>query len=627
MNVSKTTAAPETAIESNASYRTNASAEVTESDEASTEKNGVTENIAAKDAAPAPNAADKNIAQNFARWASCADERYQEELARFETDETARKDAFFQDLEFGTAGLRGVLGAGPNRMNIHTVGKATQGLANYLNKHFENPTVAIARDSRNGGEEFCQVAAGVLAANGIQAHLYERIEPTPALSWAVRDLHCSAGICITASHNPAEYNGYKAYGPDGCQITTEAARDIQAAINGVDIFDDVRCMPFDEALNCEKAHWIGEDTLDRFIDAVATQSRETPDALADLSVVYTPLNGTGLECVSRIFERIGMKNITVVPEQAQPDGNFPTCPYPNPEIRQALERGLALCNDVHPDLLVATDPDADRTGIAVAHEGSYVLLSGNEVGALLMDYLCTKAEEHGEDLRTKVCVSTIVSSVMCDVMAQERGFEMRRTLTGFKYIGEQIGLLEAAGQAQRFLFGFEESYGYLAGTHVRDKDAIVTSMLIVQMAAWHKAHGRTLVAAMEDLYRRYGWWKNSTISVSFPGAAGADTMKRLMEDLRTQPPQEIAGLDVRAIVDFSHAVDMPISGGSGNDPAQKLPAANVIEYQLEGGHKLIVRPSGTEPKVKAYAFVKGASEKEAEALLAQLEEAARQLLS
>lgn len=567
------------------------------------------------------------IHANLTRWIARADARYQKELAALASDDDACDNAFFQDLEFGTAGLRGILGAGPNRMNIHTVGKATQGLANYLNARFEAPSVAIARDSRNEGAEFCRVAAGVLAANGIRSFLYERIEPTPALSWAVRDLYCSAGICITASHNPAEYNGYKAYGPDGCQITTQSARDIQTAINQVDIFDDVTCMPFDEALERGLASWIDEAVLDRFIDAVAKQSLEAPEALAQLSVVYTPLNGTGLECVSRIFDRIGMKNVTVVPEQAQPDGNFPTCPYPNPEIHQALECGLALCESVHPDLLVATDPDADRTGIAVAHEGSYVLLTGNEVGALLMDYECTKAQERGCDLREKICVSTIVSSVICDAMARERGFEMRRVLTGFKYIGEQIGLLEAAGEADRFLFGFEESYGYLAGTHVRDKDAIVTSMLIVQMAAWHKACGRDLVQAMRELYKRYGWWKNSTISVSFPGAEGADTMKRLMEELRANAPRRIADAAVTNIVDYATGVDMPIIGGTGSDAPQKLPCANVVEFQLKGGHKLIIRPSGTEPKVKAYAFVKGEDEQQAMQLLHLLEDAARELLA
>ena len=570
-----------------------------------------------------------NIPADLARWIDRADARYQEELAQLAADETAYQDAFFQELEFGTAGLRGILGAGPNRMNIHTVGKATQGLADYLNATVEGhtPRVALARDSRNCGEEFCNVVAEVLAANYIECCMYERIEPTPALSWATRYQHCDAGICMTASHNPAEYNGYKVYGADGCQITSEAAKAIQEAINAVDIFDGVKRIAFQRAMGERLAFWNDEEVLDEFINAVYQQSLEAPEALADLSVVYTPLNGTGLECVTRIFDRIGMKNVTVVPEQAQPDGNFPTCPYPNPEIREALERGLALCREVKPDLLVATDPDADRTGIAVAHEGEYVLLTGNEVGALLMDYECSKAEERGEDLRNKVCVSTIVSSVMCDLMAEERGFEMRRVLTGFKYIGEQIGLLEAAGQADRYLFGFEESYGYLAGTHVRDKDAIVTSMLIVQMAAWHKAQGRDLVEAMEALYERYGWWKNSTISVSFPGAAGADTMKALMANLRAAAPTEVAGLPVVAVVDFATAAPMPVFGGRGDSAPQTLPSANVLELQLEGGHKLIIRPSGTEPKVKAYSFVKGSDPEQAAQLLATIEAAARTLLA
>ena len=566
--------------------------------------------------------------REYTRWAErVTDPELAEQLDAMKGDEKAIEDAFFQDLEFGTAGLRGVLGAGSNRMNVYTVALATQGLANYLKANFDEPGVAICRDSRHKGELFCRVAAEVLAANGVAAHLYPRLEPTPACSFATRDLGCSAGINITASHNPAEYNGYKAYGPDGCQITTQAAHDIQAAINNVDIFDDVNCMPFDEALERGLATYTDESVLDRFIDAVATQSLETPEALRNLSVVYTPLNGTGLECVNRIFERIGMKNVTVVPEQAQPDGDFPTCPFPNPEIREALERGLALCQQVHPDLLLATDPDADRTGIAVLHNDEYVLLTGNELGALLMDYECTKAQERGCDLREKVCVSTIVSSVMCDLMAQERGFEMRRVLTGFKYIGEQIGLLEAAGEENRFLLGFEESYGYLAGTHVRDKDAIVTSMLVVQMAAWHKAQGRDLVQAMHALYERYGWWENSTISVTFPGAAGAETMKHLMDGLRILPPAEVGGLNVLNMVDFATAVDMPVHGGTGTSTPQKLPSANVLEFQLEGGHKIIVRPSGTEPKVKAYVFVKGESADQAAKLLSTLEEAARELLA
>ena len=564
--------------------------------------------------------------EQLTRWINRADKRYLAELEQLANNETACKDAFFQELNFGTAGLRGIIGAGPNRMNIHTVGKATQGLANYLNAHFEDASVAIARDSRNEGDVFVQTAAGVLAANGIHSYLYERIEPTPALSWAVRQQNCSAGICVTASHNPAEYNGYKVYGPDGCQITTQAAHDIQQAIDAVDIFDDVRCMDFDEALHLGLAHWASETVLDEFIEATFAQSREDAQALANIHVVYTPLNGTGLECVQRIFERIGLTHVDYVEEQLAPDGNFPTCPYPNPEIREALERGLALCERVEPDLLIATDPDADRTGVAVRHNGSYVLLSGNETGALLLDYLCNKEEEAGADLRNKVCVSTIVSSLICDSMAKARGFEMRRTLTGFKYIGEQIALLEAQNQADRFLFGYEESYGYLSGTHVRDKDAIVTSMLVAQCAAWHKAQGRDLVSAMESLYERYGWWKNSTITASFPGADGANTMKELMAYLRSNAPRELAGLAVVTVRDYAQGAPMPVVGGHESAPAQVLPNADVLEFCLVGEHKLIIRPSGTEPKIKAYSFVKGESDTQASALLKQLEQAAYTLL-
>ena len=572
---------------------------------------------------------NKTYLEQHKRWIDCADARYAEELEKLANNETALADAFFQELEFGTGGLRGIIGAGPNRMNIHTVGKATQGLANYLNATVttHTPSVALSRDSRNCGEEFCHVVAEVLAANNIKCYMYERIEPTPALSWAVRYLRCDAGINMTASHNPAEYNGYKVYGADGCQITSKAAADIQAAINSVDVFDGVKRVPFAEAFDNEAVCYCEEEVLDGFIDAVAAQSLENASAVENLSVVYTPLNGTGLECVTRIFERIGLKNVTVVPEQANPDGNFPTCPYPNPEIREALACGLALCEKVKPDLLVATDPDADRAGIAVAHNGEYVLLTGNEVGALLLDYECEKAQMRGEDLRDKVCVSTIVSSVICDYMARDRGFEMRRTLTGFKYIGEQIALLESAHEENRFMFGFEESYGYLAGTYVRDKDAIVASMLICQMAAWHKAHGRDLVQAMHELYERYGWWKNSTITASFPGESGADTMKHLMEGLRAKTPEHVAGMKVENVVDYERGAQMPILGGRGNSATQTLPSANVLELQLEGGHKIIIRPSGTEPKIKAYSFVKGESDAQASALLSKIEQAAKELLS
>ncbi len=566
-----------------------------------------------------------DIQQAYRRWLDSVDESDRHALERVAEDPAAIEDAFYRDLSFGTAGLRGVIGMGTNRMNVYTVARATQGLATYLNANFDKPSVAICRDSRNMGEAFMQTAAGVLAANGIRACLYPRIEPTPALSFAVRDLGCAAGINITASHNPAEYNGYKVYGADGCQITSEAARDIQAAIDGCDTFDGVHKMPFDEALAAGLAQWIGEDTLDGFLEAVHAQSLDSEGG--ELSVVYTPLNGTGLECVTRILKTIGVHDVTVVPEQADPDGNFPTCPYPNPEMREALEKGLELCGSVHPDLLLATDPDADRVGIAVPHDGDYVLLTGNEVGVLLLDFACRMRRVRGEDLASKVAVTTIVSSTMVDALARELGFELRRTLTGFKYIGEQIALLESAGEADRYIFGFEESYGYLAGSHVRDKDAVVASMLICQMARWHRAQGRDLVDAMESLYQHYGYYVNKTISRSYPGAEGAQKMQQITSGLRSQAPATVAGMSVERVVDYSSQVEMPVVGGAaGAGERQTLPAADVIEFQLAGGNKLIVRPSGTEPKIKAYLFAKGATRAESEQVLAQLEQAAGEIL-
>ena len=529
---------------------------------------------------------------------------------------SAVQDAFYRDLEFGTAGLRGIIGAGTNRMNIHTVARATQGFADYLNSRFDHPSVAIARDSRRKGQLFVETAAGVLAANGVKAYVYPRIEPTPALSFAVRDLGCAGGICMTASHNPAPYNGYKAYGPDGCQITTQASRDISDAIAAVDMFDGVSIMPFPDALEAGLVEWIGEDTLDRFIDCVA-QSLEPAGALDDpspLSVVYTPLNGTGLECVERILERVGVTDVTLVPEQAQPDGDFPTCPYPNPEIREALECGIRVCEQVHPDLLLATDPDADRVGIAVEDAGDYVLLSGNETGVLLLDYIARMRREAGCDLSRCIAVTTIVSSAMVDALAAEYGFEVRRVLTGFKYIGELIGELEEAGEQDRFIFGFEESYGYLSGPHVRDKDAVNASMLICQMARYWRSRGMNLVQALEALYDRFGFYANRTVSLTYPGADGAARMAAIMASLRSQAPFDVAGVAVAASVDYA-------PGYAG------LPSADVVQLDLENGWKVIVRPSGTEPKIKAYLFACEPTRAEAESALDAMEACARRLLA
>lgn len=561
------------------------------------------------------------------------DEELSEELSRLAADleagaegaEAAVADAFFQDLEFGTAGLRGVIGAGTNRMNRYTVARATQGLADYLNAHFENPSVAIARDSRHKGREFSRIAACVLAANGIRSLLYTRLEPTPALSFAVRDLGCSAGINMTASHNPAAYNGYKVYGPDGCQITSDAAAEISERIARLGYFpaegaESAKIDDYQQACFDGRISWIGEDTLARFMDAVLEQSQETPEESAEpIRVLYTPLCGTGLECVSQVLGRIGIPYLDVVPGQDQPDGDFPTCEYPNPEERAALQAGIDKCRSWKEmgkpfDLLLATDPDADRVGVACEDGDDYTLVTGNEMGILLMDYLAGRRAARGEDLSRLVAVTTIVSSAMCDDVAAHYGFELRRTLTGFKYIGEQIGRLEAAGEADRFMFGFEESYGYLAGTHVRDKDAVVASMLIVQMARFYRKQGMTLVQAMRALYDKFGWQTNRTISLAYPGADGAQRMADIMAGLRAQPPAQVAGRDVAEVVDYAEGVG-------------DLPKANVVEFRLAGGGKLIVRPSGTEPKIKAYLFAKAPDQTGADAMLDALEQSARELLA
>lgn len=533
-------------------------------------------------------------------------------------DEEAITDAFFQDLAFGTAGLRGTIGAGTNRMNIYTVGRATQGFADYLNKTFDSPTVAIARDSRNKGELFVQTTAAILAANGITSYVYPKISPVPTLSWATRYLKCSGGICMTASHNPAPYNGYKAYGPDGCQITSEAAAAISAAMEATDPFKDIKSMDFDDAVSQGLVKWIDDSCLDAYYDAVVDKSVNnlTPEqiAAAPLKLVYTPLNGTGLIPVTTVLKKVGITDVTVVPEQKDPDGNFPTCPYPNPEIRQAMQKGIDLCEEVKPDLLLATDPDADRVGVACADGDDYTLLTGNEMGVLLLDYICKMRAERGENLHDKVAVTTIVSSAMVDALAAEYGFELRRCLTGFKYIGDIITGLSDAGQVDRFIFGFEESYGYLSGDHVRDKDAVNASMLICQMAQYYKLQGLNLVQAMHALYEKYGYYHNKTIALSYPGAEGADKMAGIMVDLRKNPPASIAGSKVTGVVDYGEGVN-------------GLPKANVLEFDLEGGDKAIVRPSGTEPKIKLYIFAKGDDATSADAQIDAIEKDGRELLS
>lgn len=560
----------------------------------------------------------------FDYWVEHVDREEMELLNRLAEDQNVCEDAFYRSLVFGTGGLRGKLGVGPNRMNVYTVGKATQGLADYLNEHFDSPSVALCRDSRNGGSAFVRRAAEVLAANGIRVHIYPRIEPTPALSFAVRDLGCSAGVNITASHNPATYNGYKVYGPDGCQITVDSAEEIQAAIDDIDIFSGVKTIPFEEGEGDGLICWIGDDTLDRYCEAVLSQSMG--EKCSDLSIVYTPLNGTGLECVSRVLRADGVNDFTVVAEQSEPDGDFPTCPYPNPEVRDALSLGLDVCERVHPDLLLATDPDADRVGIAVLHDGGYEQLSGNEVGLLLLDFIARCAGERGDDLGMKVAMTTIVSAPMADDLAREYGFELRRTLTGFKFIGEQAGLLDSEGRAQDFLFGFEESYGYLSGTYVRDKDAVVASMLICELAAWWKERGLNLYEAMQGLYGRYGYWANDLLSVTYEGPDGAEKMAGIMGDLRSHSPKKLTGIEVESVLDYSDGIEMPVVRGSGDAACQQLPASDVLELRLVDGSRILVRPSGTEPKIKAYIFSKGETAEVANTLLKGLSYAMNEIL-
>ena len=536
------------------------------------------------------------------------------ELAAIEGDEAAISDRFYRDLAFGTGGLRGVLGAGTNRMNLYTIRRATQGLADYLNASELPKKVAIAHDSRHGGELFTREAARVLAANGITACLYPRLEPTPALSWAVRYLGCGAGICITASHNPAKYNGYKVYGADGCQITLEVADKILAAIGQHDYFSTPKLAEYDEALADGRIRLIEDACLDAFVDAVYAQRVGGGEGIADLNLVYTPLNGTGLECVRKLLGKLGVTHLTVVPEQEKPDGDFPTCPYPNPEIREAMQKGLELCDTVHPDLLLGTDPDCDRCGTAVPDgKGGYRLITGNEMGIILLDYICRTRRAKGTMPEKPVAVTTIVSTDMATPVAKKYGVELRRTLTGFKFIGEQIGLLESEGRPDRFIFGFEESYGYLSGAHVRDKDAVNATLLVCEAAAAYAAKGQTLLDAIEALYKEFGYYRNALCSYTFEGETGMHTMQQLMANLRANPPKEIGGYAVEAATDYE-------AEGTG------LPKADVLEYRLAGGHKFMVRPSGTEPKIKVYLSAVGDSEAAADAVNETLAAAAAAMM-
>lgn len=558
--------------------------------------------------------------QEYERWlaAELEDKDLKPELLSIQGIDAEIQDRFAVELEFGTAGLRGVLGAGTNRMNIYMVRKATQGLANYLNKQGGKKSVAISYDSRIKSDVFAREAARVLAGNGVKAYLYKELMPVPALSFATRHLHCDAGIMVTASHNPAKYNGYKAYGPDGCQMTSEAADAVYAEMQATDIFAGIRLADFDAALEQGGIEYIGQDTIEALYENIKAQSvRPGLCKTAGLKLVYSPLNGSGLVPVTRVLGDIGITDITIVPEQQYPDGNFPTCPYPNPEIREALALGLALAEKSGADLMLATDPDADRVGIAVRTAGGgYQLLTGNEVGVLLLDYICAGRMEQGTMPAAPVAVKSIVSTCLADEVAKHYGVECRNVLTGFKYIGEQIHLLEEKGEEARFIFGFEESYGYLAGTYVRDKDAIVASMLICEMAAYYRSKGTSVLERMEAIYRQYGRWLHKVDSFAFEGLSGMDTMKAIMAKLRGEGLHEVAGRQVVKAADYQAREVKDMCTGAVQPTG--LPAANVLTYWLDDGSSVIVRPSGTEPKIKVYYSTKGDTLSGAEAAQAQL---------
>ncbi len=555
----------------------------------------------------------------YNRWrnANLEDPALTAELQKIAGQEDEIKDRFAVSLKFGTAGLRGVLGAGTNRMNIYVVRQATQGLANWVKTQGGKQLVAISYDSRINSDVFAKTAACVLAANGIKVRIYDALMPVPALSFATRFYGANAGIMVTASHNPAKYNGYKAYGPDGCQMTDDAAAVVYAEIQNTDILEGAKLISWEEGIASGMIEYVGDDCKEGLYDAIkACQVRPGLCKTAGLKLVYSPLNGSGLVPVMRILKDIGIDDITIVPEQQYPDGNFPTCPYPNPEIFEALRLGLELAEKSGADLMLATDPDADRVGIAMkCPDGTYELVSGNEVGVLLLDYICEGRIEKGTMPKNAVAVKSLVSTPLADAVAANYSVEMRNVLTGFKWIGDQIARLEAAGEVERFILGFEESYGYLAGPYVRDKDAVVGSMLICEMAAYYRSIGSSIKERLEAIYAKYGRYLNKVDSFEFPGLSGMDKMAGIMASLRQNPPAEIGGYAVVKVTDYQKTEETG------------LPAANVLVYGLEGGATVIVRPSGTEPKIKTYFTTLGKDLAEAEAQKKVLSDALKPILA
>ena len=555
-----------------------------------------------------------------------ADPDLQTELRSVEGKPEEINDRFYRELEFGTGGLRGVIGAGTNRMNYYTVCKATQGLASYLmNVKPEGAAVAVSYDSRIKSTYFAESVAQVLSANGIRVYIYKELMPTPMLSWAVRYYGCDAGVMVTASHNPAKYNGYKVYGSDGCQLTIDAADAVLAEINKIDVFEGIHSISLEEGIKSGLVKYIDDKCIDAYMAEVKKQAVHPGICeSAGLKVVYTPLNGTGNKPVRRILKEIGIKDVVVVPEQENPDGNFTTCPYPNPEIREALQKGLELCGKEKPDLLLATDPDCDRVGIAVPDGDDYALFSGNETGALLLEYIARERKALGTLPANPVAVKTIVTTEIARAIANKYGIELIDVLTGFKFIGEQIGFLEAKGEADRYIFGFEESYGYLAGGYVRDKDAVVASMLICEMAAYYRSKGITLIEARRKMYEEYGSYCNKLDNFAFEGESGMTKMQEIMTSIRTNVPKDVAGTKVTAFADYEASEKTDLTTGA--KTKIDLPKSNVITLYLEDGASLVIRPSGTEPKIKIYYTTIGKTNEDAAALQAKYSEAFTQLV-
>ena len=563
----------------------------------------------------------------YRRWCRQVKEDYLlEELNAIKDNDREIEDRFLLNLEFGTAGLRGVLGAGTNRMNIYTVAKATQGLANYLLSEEEHPKVAISYDSRNRSREFAKISARVLAANGIKVYIYSTLMPVPMLSFAVRNTGSSAGIMVTASHNPAKYNGYKVYGPDGCQMTSESADKVLGEINKLDIFKDIKKVDFEKALEEKTIEYTPDSVINAYYEwCLGQMMRKDIFKKEPLQLVYTPLNGAGNLPVRHVLKTAGLENISVGKEQEMPNGNFPTCPYPNPEIKEAMALGLEQAKREKADILIATDPDCDRVGIAVKEAGDYIMLTGNQVGILLVDYIAKTRKELGTLPKNPILVKSIVTSSLADRVAKSHGVETVNVLTGFKYIGDTIKKLEEKGEKDRFILGFEESYGYLVGTEVRDKDAVVATLIICEMAAYYRSIGSSVYKALQEIYQKFGFYLNKVDSYTFEGLRGMDKMKEIMSALRANPLTKLGDYEVEAREDYKTLVHKDEKTGRVTDI--KLPSSNILVYMLQGGHQVIIRPSGTEPKIKVYYSIKGKDRREADMIKADIDKTIKSVLA